>query len=69
MSAMDQRDSLERSSTEAPPHSVPNTNGLSGPQGSPLGTETGMPHSQEQTPVETSPVVENVLRSDVSCRW
>lgn len=70
---MEQRDSLERSSSEAPPNS--NTfaanekaNNLSGaPQNGPnQGTDMANVPNPAQSASEMSPAVDNVLQSDVS---
>lgn len=56
---MEQRESLDRSSTEILPITVPGTNGLP-PAGLPAGNDL------PPTTPDSSPVVESVLKSDVS---
>ena len=66
---MDPRESLERSSTEVQNPLVPGASnpngGIPSPNGPPAGTELGPPNGQESSVAEPSPVVENVLKSDV----
>ena len=69
---MEQRDSIERSSSEAPPNSssyaVNEKANIPGgpPNGPPLGSETSNISAPAQGASDLSPAVDNVLKSDVS---
>lgn len=70
---MEQRDSMERSSSEAPPNpssyavneKANNPGGLT-PNGPPLGSDSSSIPAPAQGASDLSPAVDNVLKSDVS---